>query len=489
MRPRPPSLEEQLHRVGPSMSVRALLVLGVMTVMPLIVASVGALLSERDPAATTRALITETRGLARQLEHADQADLRGILRAAQTRAGGRFHLLDRAGAVTTTLGRSHRPNLIERAQAFLFGDDQLPETAALSDVQQSPALSDSFALARDRGEHAECHPAAEGRQLRCHAIAACGAHFVLVERAERRTVGALVEQRYQLLRLSFFLLPWALLTGAWLAWRMIRPIETLRRQVDRRAQMSAPTADLPVTRKDEVGALAHAFNRLATRLSDRGREHEAFVADLAHEFKSPVAALRSAADKLGEGQHDPARLERLTRVIVDSSDRLQRVLDDFLELAHAEAGWRSSDYEEVDLVALAEALVQTAGRDDAATGKRFVLEHSAEGLLVQGVPDRLEAALANLLDNAAAFARTRVTVRLSGTAEEARISVTDDGPGVADEDRAAVFQRFFTRRSGAGGTGLGLALVRAIVEAHGGRVWVESVLGEGATFHVSLPRS
>jgi signal transduction histidine kinase len=327
---------------------------------------------------------------------------------------------------------------------------------------------------------------------------------LLVERAERRTVGALVEQRYQLLRLSFFLLPWALLTGAWLAWRMIRPVETLRRQVDQRAQMSVPTADLPVTRKDEVGALAHAFNRLATRLSDRSREHEAFVADLAHEFKSPVAALRSAADKLSEGQHDPARLERLTRVIVDSSDRLQRALDAFLELAHAEAGWRSSDYEEVDLVSLSAALVQASeveaaealarARDaglsctDAGAGKRFALTCDASELIVLGVPDRLEAALQNLIENAAAFARERVSVRLSATPDEVRVAITDDGPGVAAADHSAVFERFFTRRSGAGGTGLGLALVRAIVEAHGGRVWVESTLGQGATFHVSLPR-
>jgi signal transduction histidine kinase len=486
------------------MSVRALLVLGVMTVMPLIVASVGALRSEHDPDVTARALMTETRALARELEHAQEADLQRVLRGAQARAGGRYHLLARDGAVTATLGQSHRPNLIERAQAFLFGDDELPAAEALGDVRQRQALSDSFALARDRGEHAECRPAAEGRQLRCHAVAACGAHFLLVERAERRTVGALVEQRYQLLRLSFFLLPWALLTGAWLAWRMIRPVETLRRQVDQRAQMSVPTADLPVTRKDEVGALAHAFNRLATRLSDRSREHEAFVADLAHEFKSPVAALRSAADKLSEGQHDPARLERLTRVIVDSSDRLQRALDAFLELAHAEAGWRSSDYEEVDLVSLSAALVQASeveaaealarARDaglsctDAGAGKRFALTCDASELIVLGVPDRLEAALQNLIENAAAFARERVSVRLSATPDEVRVAITDDGPGVAAADHSAVFERFFTRRSGAGGTGLGLALVRAIVEAHGGRVWVESTLGQGATFHVSLPR-
>ncbi|MCB9660669.1 MAG: HAMP domain-containing histidine kinase [Sandaracinaceae bacterium] len=482
-----PSLEERLHRAGPSLRVRVLLVLALVCALPLIVASVAATVSERDALVLAETLLRETRALGRHIEHAPSEEHGRLLAHVQAANGGRVRLLTRAGEVVTTVGESHRPNIVERVQAFLFGDSELPPVDAADDLVRSPALRDSFALARERGEHAACHTAAEGRQWRCHAIAACGAHFVLMERAERRTVGALVEQRYQLLRLCFFLLPWALLLGAFLSWRMIRPIEQLRREVDRRADMSAPEPDLPVTRKDELGALAHAFNRLAARLASRNREHEAFVADLAHEFKSPVAALRAASDKLAEGQHDPARLERLARVIHDSSERLQHVLDDFLELAHAETGWDESDYETVDIEQLARALVARAARDATAGDKRVELTVDDDALSVRGVPDRLEAALGNLLDNAFAFATAAVHVHVTSTAEGVHLTVSDDGPGIAPEDLPRVFDRFFTRRAGAGGTGLGLALVRAIIETHGGRVWAASEPGRGATFHVILP--
>jgi signal transduction histidine kinase len=483
------SLEDQLHRVGPSLRVRALLVLTAVSVAPLVVASVASERTPRDPEAARTTLLAEARTLARQLEHDDMEAARARLRAAHAHDGGRYRLVNPGGAVLATVGSSHRPNLVEQVQAFVFGDDQLPPAPAIDHLREAPSLADSLALARARGEHASCRPAAEGRYLSCHAIAACGPRFVVLERAERRSVGALVEERYQLLRLSFFVLPWALLLGAWLAWRMIRPIERLRGEVERRAQMSAPTADLPVTRKDELGALAHAFNHLAQRLSDRGREHEAFVADLAHEFKSPVAALRSAADKLAEGQHDPARIERLARVIGDSSERLQRVLDDFLELAHAEAGLRAMQHEAVDVLALVRALVAAPARAEAHPGKALVAELVDATATVQGVPDRLEAALANLLDNALAFAASTVTVSVTGRGDSVHITVADDGPGIAPEDREHVFERFFTHRSGQGGTGLGLALVRAIVEAHGGRVWVEPSASGGAAFVVSLPRA
>ena len=108
-------------------------------------------------------------------------------------------------------------------------------------------------------------------------------------------------------------------------------------------------------------------------------------------------------------------------------------------------------------------------------------------LLVTGVASRLESALRNLLDNALSFARSRVTVDVRREGEQVVLAVSDDGPGVPAEDVARVFDRFFTTRGDRRGTGLGLALARAVVEAHGGTIVVDSRPAEGARFVVRLP--
>ena len=485
------SIEDSLHRVGPSLRVRALLVLTGVTILPIVVASVAAYVAEPDPFASAAALLREAQAASRAFEGSGDVELRAVettLARRQASAGGRYHWIDAEGRVRVRVGTSHRPNLIERAQAFLFGDDELPPAPPLEHVDASSSLRDAFALARERGEHHACETASEGRQLVCRAIVRAGPGYVLVERAQRRTVGALVEHRYQFLRLSFFLLPWALLSGAWLAWRMIRPLERLRREVERRAEMASPTADLPTTRKDEIGALAHEFNRLAARLAQRSAAHEAFVADLAHEFKNPVAAIRSASEKLAEGPDDPARIERLSRVVQASSDRLQRVLNDFLDLAHAEAGWGEGELEPVDVAALVPALVDRAQASAAHANKRIRWDRGGsedDGMWTRAVPERLEVAVMNLLDNALAFARTEVAISVERHDTWVCVKVLDDGPGIASEDLGRVFDRFFTQRRGAGGTGLGLPLARAIVESHGGRITVDSP--GGARFIVWLP--
>lgn len=478
------------RRWAPSLRVRTLLIIVLISTAPFVFATLASIQdpgqvgeAESDIAKETRRVVTLLTGSG---DAVAQAQLRQL-----ARHGGRFHLVSPGGEVTFSVGASHHPNLVERAMLLIFGDDQLPPEPPPTDLRANPASRDAFDLARERGRYARCAPSAEGRHLRCIAIAAredATQGYVVMERARRRGVGALAEERYQLLRFALFLLPGALLLGVWLTWRMVVPIERLRRHVERRAQMASPSADLPSHRRDEFGDLARAFNSLASRLSERSLENEAFVADLAHEFKNPVAAITSAAEKLSEGPTDPARVARLAGILSDSAVRLQRVLDAFLELAHAEAGYRTAEREDVDLHQLVVALGDAQARTrDAAPA---LILHAVGSAVVHGVPDRLEAAFANLIDNALSFASQTVSVRLFEDEDWVEVTVSDDGPGIAEEDRARVFDRFFTRRAGRGGTGLGLALVRAVVEAHEGTVEVrETEPGPGAAFVVRLPRA
>jgi signal transduction histidine kinase len=288
----------------------------------------------------------------------------------------------------------------------------------------------------------------------------------------------------QMRRLTIIVLACAGGLGWWLGWRMVRPLERLRDQA--LAQVEGLSLGLGLDRSDELGELAGALDRLLTEVQSRADDKQAFVADLAHEFKSPVAAIRAAAESLSSGEVDPERNARLGRLLLDASQRLNTLLTAFLELAHAEAGMREEVREAVDLAQLSATIVQGATHDPRWASIQFAYE-GPESAAVHGVAERIETAVLELVENAASFARSKVSVRLRVDAGEVIVDVEDDGPGIAPEDLPNVFDRFFTRRASGLGTGLGLALVRAIAIAQGGRVEVRSEQGRGSLFSLRLP--
>jgi two-component system sensor histidine kinase ChvG len=270
--------------------------------------------------------------------------------------------------------------------------------------------------------------------------------------------------------------------------RLVGPLAALRDQVLAKVREPRPRADLQAPATSETEELAQAFNTLLERLEERRHENEAFVADLVHEFKNPVATIRACGENLTAKELTPERAERLARLLLESSTRLDALVSQFLELARAEAGMQNAAWERVDLAALAKARVDHARSDERWSALTLQLEAAAPAA-VRGVPERLETLLDNLLANAASFARDHGTVRAAVTVHgaEVELSVHDDGAGIAEQDLPHVFDRFFTTRRHDKGTGLGLALVRAIAEAHGGRVAVSSQLGQGATFRAFFP--
>jgi two-component system sensor histidine kinase ChvG len=365
-----------------------------------------------------------------------------------------------------------------------------------------------------------CRHSPAEKLLVCHAVrvapqarGAVGQRDVIyVQESSRRAVRAIYDLRFQLLRLSLFMLPFALVFSWWMGRRMVRPIETLRERVLEKARDANPRADLAsaAATTDEIDELADAFNDLLGALDEKRRANEAFVADLVHEFKNPVAAIRACAESLDAGSVDERRAARLARILSDSSARLDRLVSQFLELARAEAGMPNEVRARVDLAALARGVVSTF--EPRMPEVRFVVEGQAAAD-VDGVEPRLDSLVRNLIDNAARFASSasvagagEVRVSVAREGDRVALEVTDDGPGIAAADLPRVFERFFTTRAVAGsepapvreadgataagtraGTGLGLALVKAVAEAHGGEVSARSSPGAGATFRVVLP--
>ena len=225
----------------------------------------------------------------------------------------------------------------------------------------------------------------------------------------------------------------------------------------------------------EVSRVASSVARMATRLRERLGYIGEFASNVSHEFKTPLATLRGTVELLADDEGMPQdQRERFLGNAAHEVDRLEALVEGLLSLARADLAVRR---ERLSLL----AVVRRATGDE--------VEVVGPDATVHGDPAQLDAVVANLVDNAREHGGSGVTVRVEAwqSDERAGFDVIDDGAGISAANLARVFDRFFTTDR-AGGTGLGLALVRAIVEQHGGSVAVESVPGR-TVFRVELPRA
>jgi NtrC-family two-component system sensor histidine kinase KinB len=218
------------------------------------------------------------------------------------------------------------------------------------------------------------------------------------------------------------------------------------------------------------------------------RQQREFLSMVTHELRNPLASIRGYAQIMRRrGEY----MERGLDVILTQSRRLERLIGDLLDVSRAEAGQLQLRREESDLVELVRAAADQAQALTRAHEVRF--EGPDGPLLGQWDRDRLDQVLQNLLANATKYAPDggTIVVRVEDRGCEARVSVADQGPGIAPDALPSLFGRFFrteeARASGAEGLGLGLYISRTLVEAHGGRIWAESMLGQGSTFTFALP--
>jgi two-component system sensor histidine kinase ChvG len=380
-------------------------------------------------------------------------------------------------------------------EAFFFSAVSEEEVRKVEEDAGPLAARPEVDFARQGGLYVDCQ---WERGLVCTGArrtedTAHGGYILYVQKSSLRAVLAVYALRRHLMRLAIVTVPLAIVLALYAATRLMRPIEELRQQALEKAKDAGRTGAL-AEHEDEVGDLAAAFNSMLAALEAKRAENEAFVADLVHELKSPVAAVRATAESLAGGPPDPERAARFARILSDSAGKLDHLVTHFLELARAEAGMPNEERSRVDLAALARGIAARVGEDERHAKVTVTVEATPDAAggeaTVLGVPHRLDALVRELLENAASFAKASVAVRVSAEGDEAVLEVSDDGPGIAEADLPRVFARFFTTRgAGARGTGLGLALVRAVAEAHGGRVTARSAPGAGATFRLVLPRA
>ena len=251
----------------------------------------------------------------------------------------------------------------------------------------------------------------------------------------------------------------------------------------------------------EIAALGTAFNDMANALERDARERDRveqmkddFVLTVSHELRTPVTVVKGFAEMLTEQRRSLSpRQYEAAEVIADSAGQLQKMINDLLDLARSDAGKLRIEPKAVSVRSLAQRIGRQMRPHFEERDQRLTVSVEKELPEVEADPDRIGQVLANLLTNANKYSPEGARVRLAATrvGEEIEFAVSDNGPGLGEEELEHVFERFWRAESGetqsVGGTGLGLAIAKSLVELHGGAIAANSTPGEGATFRFVLP--
>jgi signal transduction histidine kinase len=282
----------------------------------------------------------------------------------------------------------------------------------------------------------------------------------------------------------------ALVIARWLARGMTQPLRDMAR-ASGRMETGDYSQRVHTTSRDEVGQLAAAFNNMSAELESLERLRRDLVANVSHELKTPISALRAHLENLLDGVEEPNR--ETLEVMLTQSERLGRLIDQLLDLSRLESGELRLNRRPTELHPLVSEVLSEIEVARAGRGVRVAdaVPHDLPPLLVDA--ERVHQVLFNLLDNAVRYTPHggRVTVtarRVDGSCE---VAVVDTGQGIAAEHLPRLFERFYradaARSRGDGGTGIGLAIARSVVEAHGGHIRAESRVGRGSVFTFDLP--
>ncbi len=279
--------------------------------------------------------------------------------------------------------------------------------------------------------------------------------------------------------------------GLWLAGSMLKPLDEMTTTCNRIAAGDlSHRVNLP-HRSDEIGRLAEAIDRMAARVEATLASQQRFIASAAHELRTPLAALQGSLDVLLRGALDePPTARRLTQSMYREVTRLFRLCDQLLGLSRAHA----AEAIHTQPVEIHTFLREFATQASFLAQERELTLQEGEPLTIEADPDALKRMLFNLVDNAVqhTFEGGKITIGWEQAGNGVKIFVADNGEGIAPQDLPHIFEPFYrgdrSRSRRRGGTGLGLAMVKALVEAHGGKITAASTPGQGARFTIWLPK-
>jgi signal transduction histidine kinase len=320
-----------------------------------------------------------------------------------------------------------------------------------------------------------------------------GTWLVLSQSAGERTLalGLLDELTGSIARAFLAALAIAIPLAVLIARSISRPI---KRVADGVRAMTESRTSTPIKPEGprELAQLATDFNVMAERVRTAQQTEREFVANVSHELRTPLTSIQGFAQAIRDGAARDTG--HAAGIIVDESARLQRMVTDLLDSARIESGSAVIARERVDLNAIADACAQRMEPAAAAAGVALLRERGDGPAHISGDGDWLLQVLTNLVDNAIAHTarsgRVTIITQRDSARRQIELAVTDTGHGIAADDLPRIFDRFYRAdpaRGGSRGAGLGLAIAKQIVEAHGGTITAQSVQGIGTRFTVALP--
>jgi len=274
---------------------------------------------------------------------------------------------------------------------------------------------------------------------------------------------------------------------------IVQPLRQLRKEA---GEIADPRGRLRgrfkgSSKRDEIGDLSRALDRLTRRLEQHQRSTEAFASDVSHEFKNPLASIRMATEMLSQVEA-PAERARFLRIAESEIARMENLLSQVREITLIDAEIQKEERTEVDVKELQRRIVE-GFRLREREAVIFDLELPERPLTISASEDRLIQVFENILDNAVSFSPrgSHIAVKADGDDRTIVVTVRDHGPGIAEENLGRIFDRFFTYRpeERRKHTGLGLSIVKAIAEGYGGSVTAANAADGGAIFEVRLPTS
>jgi two-component system sensor histidine kinase ChvG len=467
-------------------------------------------------------LVTEARLIADVLEVAPEAEPAAVLADIGIAPGVQVYYYDRFGALVTRGQGPDLPADTDTGRSTIITDFLnmvWDGVSGLLTTRNDPAaIVDGEALARDlyagarAGETtANTARAANGSTQFAVATPVWTAGEVVgvvaLTSAEGEIDRLVRHEREQVLQMFVIALLVSVGLSLVLASTIANPLSDLAAAAelgrDRDARKMAPgrvrIPDL-TARPDEIGRLSVAMRGMVAALYDRIDANEQFAADVAHEIKNPLASLRSAVGSLRFVKKDEQR-EKLLDVIDHDVRRLDRLVSDISNASRLDSELVKEEEEEFNLLKTITNLGQYLGQQAAEKGVEFITDLPSEPIMIRGLEGRLAQVFVNLITNAISFCEEGDAVRVWARCRENRVLVVveDTGPGIPEQALTKVFKRFYSERPQTdfgNHSGLGLAISKQIVEAHGGVIWAENIRPTnaditseplGARFVVGLP--
>jgi len=397
---------------------------------------------------------------------------------------------------TTQAWNKDAARALDRGFNAIVGERNLPDFVEPADDRLAAWPEAQQALSQ-RGIVNAMRAAPDLTPVLSSAVPVDGDTILLITDNDRDYTRTVRSQRRSLLVAMALTTILSILLSVFLARTIVRPLRRLalaahRVRLGRAREVKVPR--LP-SRRDEIGMLARSVADMSQSLRHRIDNIEAFAADVTHELKNPLASLRSAVEGL-ERVDDPELRRRLLEVVRHDVLRLDRLITDVSEAARTDAELTRARFEPIDVGPLIEQIV-AANEARRKTGDVRIAfaRPRKESTIVLGEPARLARAIDNILDNAISFSPPGglVEIAASEVSGQVRVRIDDEGPGVPDEAREAIFNRFHSVRPEGEGfgrhSGLGLAIARAIVEGHDGEIDVQDRddAPSGARFTIVLP--